>query len=68
MHMLLLLGGNYCLSLFHMDKCFNWFNGEKGINEFKIGYKAFREQVDNFITTTFGAITQYHIRATLAKK
>ena len=51
--------------------------GEKRINEFKKGYmintcfnvnKAFREQVEKCMNTTFGAITQPFIRAAFFKK
>ena len=77
MPILSLLGGNHVLPLFHMYKRFIWFNEtKKRINEFKIGYminpnlninKSFREQVGNFMKTTFGAIIQPFIRATLLK-
>ena len=65
MAMLLLLGANYRLPLFHMAKRFIWINETKQINEFKIGYmintglnvnKTFIGQVETYIFTTFGAI------------
>ena len=75
MPMLSLLGANHRLPLFHMDKSFIWVNETRQrINEFTIGYmintnlnikKAFREQVDKCMKTTFGPIIQPHIRATL---
>ena len=46
------------------------------INEFTIGYmnnpglnvkKAFREQLENFMNTTFGEITQHFIKSTQEK-
>ena len=77
MPMLLLLGANNCLPLFHMDKRFIWLNETKQlINEFTIGYmintdlnvnKDFREKVEKCMYTTFGEITQPFIKATLAK-
>ena len=61
-----------------MVKRFIWINETKQhINEFKIGYminpglnvkKAFREQVEKCMFTTFGEITQPFIKSTLAKK
>ena len=76
--MILFLGGNHCIPLFHMDKRFIWLNEtKKRINEFKIGYminlnlnikKAFKEQVETFMKKTFGAIRQLFIRAKLLKK
>ena len=75
--MLSLLGANHHQPLFHMAKFFIWINEtKKRINEFTIGYtinpglnvnKAFREQVENFMYTKFGEITQPHIRATPSK-
>ena len=75
--MLSLLGANYRLPLFHMAKRFIWLNEtKKRINEFTIGYminpglnvnKAFREQVEKCMYTTFGEITQPFIKATLSK-
>ena len=61
-----------------MDKRFIRINEAKGhIIEHTIGYminpgfnvnKAFREQVEKCMNTTFGAITQPFIKATLLKK
>ena len=72
--MLSLLGANHLPPLFHMAKSFIWLNEtKKHINEFTIGYminpdmnvnKTFREQVDKFMFTAFGAITQPFIKAT----
>ena len=77
MPMLSLLGANHCLPLFHIAKRFTWLNETKErINEFNIGYiynpglnvnKAFREQVQTFMFTTFGEITQPFMRSTLEK-
>ena len=60
-----------------MAKRFIWLNETKQlINEFTIGYmihpglnisKAFREQVEKCMYTTFGEITQPFINATLEK-
>ena len=59
-----------------MDKFFIWLIEKKTINKFKIGYminpnlninKAFIEQVGKCMKTTFGAITQSFLRATLSK-
>ena len=66
--MLPLLGANHHLPLLHMDKCFIWIEeaGER-INEFDVGYminpsfcvnKAFRDQIEKCINTTFGSLTQ----------
>ena len=64
MPMLLLLGGNHCLPLFHMAKRFIWLiEAKTRINDFKIGYminpglnanKSFREQVGKCMKTKFG--------------
>ena len=68
-----MLGGNYRLRLFHTAKSFVFINETRQrINESKIGYMinpkfAFREKVDKCMSSTFGPITQPHIRATLAK-
>ena len=61
-----------------MDKCFIWLEETgKHINYFEIGYtinpilhvnKSFRYQVEKCMNSTFGAITQPFIRATLLKK
>ena len=77
MPMLSLLGVNHCLPVFHVSKSFIWINETKQrINEFIIGYminpglnvnKAFRKQVENFMYTTFGEITQPFIKTTLEK-
>ena len=61
-----------------MVEIFIWIEetGER-INEFKIGYminpgfhadKAFKEQVEKFMNTTFGELTQPFIKTTLSKK
>ena len=60
-----------------MAKSFFWLEETKEcINKFSIGYminpkfninKSFREQMDKYMNTTFGPITQPCIRATLAK-
>ena len=75
--MLSLLEENHRLNLFHMANRFIWINEtKKCINEFTIGYminpglnvnKTFREQVENFMLTTFGAITQPFMKYTLLK-
>ena len=75
--MLPLLGMNNRLPLSHMDKRFIWNNETKTcINEFAIGYmintglnfnKAFRDQVEKCMYTTFGEITQPFIKSTLSK-
>ena len=62
--MISLLGVNHHLPLFHMAKHFIWINEtKKRINEFTVGYminpglnvnKAFREQVEKCLYTTFG--------------
>ena len=75
MPILSLLGANYRLPLFHTAKRFIWLNKTKNcINEFTIGYMinqglnvniTFREKVEKCIFTTFGAITQPFITATL---
>ena len=77
MPMLSLLGGNHRLPLFYMAKHFIWLNETKQcIKDFTIGYminpnlninKAFIEQVGKCMKTTFGAITQSFLRATLSK-
>ena len=62
------LGANHCLLLLPTDKCFIWIEetGER-INEFEIGYMIipylcvnifFRDQVEKYMNTTFGALTQ----------
>ena len=61
-----------------MAKVFIWLNETKTIiNEYTIVYinnpgvnvnKSFRKQVEKFMKTTFGEITQTFIRATLFKK
>ena len=76
--MLSLLGADHRLPLFNMAKSYIYLNEtKKRINKFIIGYiintnlninKAFREKVEKCMNTTFGPITQPHIRATLAKK
>ena len=76
--MLSLLGANHRLPLFHIAKNFIWLEETKElINEFSIGYminptsninKSFREQVNKCMKTTFGTITQPHIKTTSAKK
>ena len=76
--MISFLGSNNSLPLFNMAKSFIWINETKQrINEFEIGYiinpglnvnKSFREQVEIYIYTTFGEITQPFIKATLSKK
>ena len=73
-----LLGANHRLHLLHMAKRFIWIEETKErINKFTIGYminptlkinKAFIEQVNKCMKTTFGARTQPHIKITLAKK
>ena len=73
--MLSFWGYNHRLPFFHMDRCFIWLNEAKQrINEFTIGYmintclnvnKAFREQVQNFMYTAFGEITQSFIKSIL---
>ena len=74
--MLPLFGENHRLPLFNMAKPFIWINEKKSIDEFTIGYinnpglnvnKAFREQVEKCMYTTFGEITQPFIKSTLAK-
>ena len=78
MPMLLLLGYNHILLLLHMAKPFIWLKetGER-INEFDIGYminpgfhdnKAFKEQVEKCMNTTFGELTQPFIKTTISKK
>ena len=64
MAMLPLLGSHHRLPLLHMSKRFIWLNEtKKRINEFLIGYminpgfnvnKAFRDQVEKCMHTTFG--------------
>ena len=70
-------GANRRIPLFHMSKCFICLNEKKIVNEFTIGYmintvfnvnKAFREQVETCMYTTFGEITQPFIKATFSKK
>ena len=78
MPMLSLLGANNFLPLFHMDNFFIWIEEtEKRINEFAIGYminpglnvnKAFRDQVEKYMHTTFGEIIQSFIKAKFSKK
>ena len=61
-----------------MTKRFIWIEEKKErIHKFLIGYminptfninKAFREQVNKCMKNTFSAITQPHIKTTLAKK
>ena len=69
---------NNCLQLLHMAKRFIWLEetGER-INEFYIGYmintnlyvnKAFRDQVEKCMNTTFGALAQPFINTTFSKK
>ena len=75
--MLPLLGANHLLPLFHMAKSFICLEEAKErINDFFMRYtinqklninKAFREQVDKCMKTTFGATTKSYIRSTLAK-
>ena len=72
-----LLGTNHCLPLFHMATGFICLEETKErITDFSIGYminpklnikKAFIEQVNKGMNTTFGEITQPHIRSTLEK-
>ena len=78
MPMLSLLGTNHRLPLFHMAKHLIWINEtKKRINEFEIIYminpslhvnKSFKEQVENFMNTIFGELTQPFIKTTLFKK
>ena len=78
MAMLPLLGGNHFLPLLHMAKHFIWIEETgKRINQFEIGYmidpslyvnKAFKEQVEKCINTTFGELSQNFIKNTLSKK
>ena len=66
------------LQLLHMAKRFIWLNETKQrINEFEIGYminpslyvyKSFRYQLENFMNTTFDALTQHFIKTTLLNK
>ena len=73
--MLLFLGENHRLPLFHMAEHFIWLNEKKKlINEFTIGYiinpglnvnKNFREQVEKYMLTTFSSIKKPFIKATL---
>ena len=76
--MLPLLGSNNCLPLLHMDNRFIWLEetGDR-INEFEVGYminpslhvnKEFKEQVEKFMNTTFGELTQHFIKTALKKK
>ena len=75
--MLPLLGENHRLPLLHKAKhFFGLTKPKKRINEFTIGYminpglninKAFRDQVEKCMYTTFGEITQPFINATLEK-
>ena len=72
MPILPLLGDNNCLLLLYMDNFFIWIEETKEhINEFDIGYiinpnfhvnKSFRDQVEKFMNTTFGALTQHFIK------
>ena len=76
--MLSLLGANHRLPLFHMAKRFIRINEAKQrINDFTIGFmintglnvnKAFREQVEKYMYTTFGETTQPLVKSTLVKK
>ena len=72
-----LLGDHHRLPLFNMAKGFICLEETKErIKTFLIGYminpalninKAFREQVNKFIKTTFCTITQHHHKTILAK-
>ena len=72
------MGSNHCLPLFRMEKSFIWLEETKEhIDEFLIGYminpklninKAFIEQVDKCMDSTFGLINQTYIIYTLKKK
>ena len=76
--MLPLLGDNHHLPLLHRAKYFIWIEETgKRINEIDIGYminpsfhvnKAFRDQVEKSMNTTFGELTQPFTKATLSKK
>ena len=71
MHMQSLLGTNHRLPLSHLAKIYIWLEEKKErINDFSIGYiikptlninKAFKDQVNKFMKTTFGAMNQPHI-------
>ena len=59
-----------------MAERFIWINEKKRINKFTIGYVInpglifnipFRENVEKYMFTTFGTITQPYIKATLLK-
>ena len=73
-----LLGIDHCLPLLHMAKRFIWIEETgKRINDLDIGYminpsfhvnKAFRDQVEKSMNTTFGELTQPFTKATLSKK
>ena len=75
MPMLLLLGANHRLSLFHMTKHFICINEVKQrIDQFMIVYmvnpslnvnRAFRKKVEKFMYATFGEITQPFIKSIL---
>ena len=64
------MGVDHCLPLFHMSKIFYLYNKEERINDITIAYmdnptlrvnKAFKEQVEQCMNDTFGAITQNFI-------
>ena len=72
------LGTNHGLPLSHVNKSYIWLEETKErINVFSIGYiinltlninKAFKEQVNKCMKSTFGAMTQPHISKILSKK
>ena len=71
------MGANHRLPLFHMNERFIWLNETKQRNnEFTIGFminrglnvnKTFREQVEKYMFTKFGKITQPFIKTTWSK-
>ena len=72
-----LLGTNHGLPLSHMAQSYIWLEEtNKRINEYSIGYmknpslsinKAFKEQVQICMKTTFGTMTQQYISKILSK-
>ena len=77
MHIQYLLGNNHRLPLSHMSKNYIWLEEtNQRINEFSIGYimnpnliinKAFKQQVEICMKTTFSEMTQQHISKILSK-
>ena len=77
-HLLLLIGVNYCQTLIHMYRILvDLYPTEKQINQFSVGYiinpllhvnEVFREKVENVLIATFHENTMENIRYVMRKK